>query len=228
MVLLDIGSYARHRASPRNSVLIAGFQAAAREADLERKEWTCFQRRFSDSQILSWSYSLFWFLVKALVLTSSTADDSAKWGHQPPSAQGIQLCRCAVGHKTEQAGHQHTGGLAPGLHTPWSLHFQDPFELKRGSPWVDPGAGVPACMHVKWLQWCPTLCDLVDCSLPGSSVRGILQARILEWVAMPSSRGSFWPRIELRSLKSPALSDRSFATSATWEAQEHQLHLEAH
>ena len=35
-----------------------------------------------------------------------------------------------------------------------------------------------------------TLCDLVDCSLPGSSAHGILQARILEGVAMPSSRGS--------------------------------------
>ena len=40
----------------------------------------------------------------------------------------------------------------------------------------------------------PTLCDLVDCSPPGSSVHGILQARILEWVAMPSSRGSSQPR----------------------------------
>ena len=40
------------------------------------------------------------------------------------------------------------------------------------------------------LQSCPTLCDPVDCSLPGSSVHGILQARRLEWVAMPSSRGS--------------------------------------
>ena len=39
-----------------------------------------------------------------------------------------------------------------------------------------------------------TLCDLMDCSLPGSSVHGILQARILEWVAMHSSRGSSWPR----------------------------------
>ena len=38
------------------------------------------------------------------------------------------------------------------------------------------------------------LCDSVDCSPPGSSVRGILQARILEWVAVPSSRGSPWPR----------------------------------
>ena len=38
------------------------------------------------------------------------------------------------------------------------------------------------------------MCDPVDCSLPGPSVHGILQARILEWVAMPSSRGSSRPR----------------------------------
>ena len=43
-------------------------------------------------------------------------------------------------------------------------------------------------------QSCPTLCDPVDCSPPGSSVHGILQARILEWVAVPSSRGSSQPR----------------------------------
>ena len=41
---------------------------------------------------------------------------------------------------------------------------------------------------------CPTLCDCMDCTPPGSSVSGILQARILEWVAMPSSRGSSQPR----------------------------------
>ena len=39
-----------------------------------------------------------------------------------------------------------------------------------------------------------TLCNPMDCSLPGSSVRGILQARILEWVAIPFSRGSSRPR----------------------------------
>ena len=39
-----------------------------------------------------------------------------------------------------------------------------------------------------------TLCDPIDCSLPGSSVHGILQARILEWYAMPSSRRSSQPR----------------------------------
>ena len=40
-------------------------------------------------------------------------------------------------------------------------------------------------------QPCPTLCNPMDSSPPGSSVHGILQARILEWVAMPSSRGVF-------------------------------------
>ena len=43
-------------------------------------------------------------------------------------------------------------------------------------------------------QLCLTLCDPMDRSPPGSSVHGILQARMLEWVAMPSSRGSSWPR----------------------------------
>ena len=48
-----------------------------------------------------------------------------------------------------------------------------------------------ACVHA---QACVTLCDPMDCSLPGSSVRGILQARILEWIAISFSRGSSWPR----------------------------------
>ena len=46
------------------------------------------------------------------------------------------------------------------------------------------------CMHATLLKFCPTLCDLMDCNLPGSSVRGILQVRILEWAALASSRGS--------------------------------------
>ena len=47
-----------------------------------------------------------------------------------------------------------------------------------------------------WLaaQLCPTLCDPLDCSLPGSSVHGIFQARTLERVAISFSRGSSWPR----------------------------------
>ena len=44
---------------------------------------------------------------------------------------------------------------------------------------------------VKLLQLCPTLCDPMDCSLPGSSVYGIIQGRILEWATVPFSRVSF-------------------------------------
>ena len=43
-------------------------------------------------------------------------------------------------------------------------------------------------------QLCPTFCDPMGYSLPGSSVHGILQARILKWVAIPFFRGSSWPR----------------------------------
>ena len=68
-------------------------------------------------------------------------------------------------------------------------------------------------MRAEWLQSCPTLCDPVDCSPPGSSVHGMLQARILEWVAMPSSRGSSRPRGRTLSLMSPALADGFFTTS---------------
>ena len=50
------------------------------------------------------------------------------------------------------------------------------------------------CMCVKSLQSCLTLCNPMDCSLPGPSVHESLQARILEWVAVPSSRDSSQPR----------------------------------
>jgi len=46
----------------------------------------------------------------------------------------------------------------------------------------------------KSLQSCPTLCNSIHCSPPGSSVSGIFQARILEWVAISFSRGSSQPR----------------------------------
>ena len=53
---------------------------------------------------------------------------------------------------------------------------------------------VCVCVCVKSFQLCLPLCNHMDCSPPGSSVHGILQARILEWIAMSSSRGSFPPR----------------------------------
>ena len=74
---------------------------------------------------------------------------------------------------------------------------------------------MPGCYPVNFMspsqclymlaQLCPTLFDSIDWRLPDSSVHGILQARILEWVAMPSSRGSLPPGIEPMSVMSPAL-----------------------
>ena len=56
------------------------------------------------------------------------------------------------------------------------------------------GTELQVCMCVKSFQLCLTLCDLLDCSPTGSSVHGTLQAKILKWVVMPSSRGSSWSR----------------------------------
>ena len=74
------------------------------------------------------------------------------------------------------------------------------------------------CMHSKSFQLCLTLCYSMDCSLPGSSAPGVLQTRILEWVAMPSSRGSSQPRDRTCVSYVPALAGMFFITSTTWEA----------
>ena len=82
-------------------------------------------------------------------------------------------------------------------------HRRQPTRLTH--PWDSPGKnnGVGChflfqCMKVKsereFAPSCPTLCDPMGCSPPSSSVHGILQARILEWVAIPFSRGSPQPR----------------------------------
>ena len=73
-------------------------------------------------------------------------------------------------------------------------------------PGIEPGFlalqvdSLPAKLPVKpskqseGAQSCQTLCDPMDCSLPGSSIHGVLEARTLEWVAFPFSRDSYQPR----------------------------------
>ena len=86
------------------------------------------------------------------------------------------------------------------------------------SKWLD--LTKPVFSPVKWVisscVWavlsCVQLCDPMACSLPGSSVHEILQARILEWLATLSSRGSSWPRDQTH------VSCVSCIASATWEA----------
>ena len=74
---------------------------------------------------------------------------------------------------------------------------------------------VCACVHTKLLQSCPTLCDPMDYTPPGSSVHGILQARLLECLP-PGDLPNLGT--EPRALKSPALTGGFFTTSSTWEA----------
>ena len=71
-------------------------------------------------------------------------------------------------------------------------------------------------MRAKSLQFYPTLCDPMDCSLPSSSVHGILQARTLEWFVSPLSRGSSWPRDRTQV---SCIAGRIFTVWATKEAQ---------
>ena len=67
-------------------------------------------------------------------------------------------------------------------------------------------------MPAKLLQLRLTLCEPMDCSLPGSSVHGILQARILEWIAIPPPGGLHHPGIEPASPMPPAVAGEFFIT----------------
>ena len=93
--------------------------------------------------------------------------------------------------------------------TPWTVAYQAPLsmgfsrqEYWSGLPFPSPGdlpdpgiePGSPALQADAVTKSCPILCDTMNCSLPGSSVHGIFQARILEWVAIFSFRGSSQPK----------------------------------
>ena len=102
-------------------------------------------------------------------------------------------------------GHRDTcePGREPSEEITLILNFEPPEHCENNfllfnppSLWYFVMAALPNYYAVLFLvaQSCQTLCDPVDCSPPGSSVSGILQARILEWITMPSSRGSFQPR----------------------------------
>ena len=71
-------------------------------------------------------------------------------------------------------------------------------------------------------QLCLTLCDSMDCNLPRSSVHGVLQVRIQEWAAMPSSRGSSWPRDQTQVSCSAG---GFFTIWATREAHHHKVDI---
>ena len=81
------------------------------------------------------------------------------------------------------------------------------------------GQGYSVCVHAKSLQLCLTLCNPMDCSLPGSSIHGILQARIMERVACLPPGHLHKPGITTSFLMLPALAGRFFTISTTCEVQ---------
>ena len=87
--------------------------------------------------------------------------------------------------------------------SPWKIPAWALFQVGKpvnfasvisGPPILD-NAAVSWLLTVVW-SLSPTLCDPMDCRLPGSSVHGILQARMLEWVAISFSRGSSWSKVQ--------------------------------
>ena len=70
---------------------------------------------------------------------------------------------------------------------------------------------------------CVRLCDPVDCSLSGSFVHGIFQARILEWVAISFSRGSSQPRAQTQVSCVSCIGRRILYYYATWEDHKYML-----
>ena len=78
-------------------------------------------------------------------------------------------------------------------------------------------------LKVLLTQLCPILCDPVDCSPPGSSVHGILHARILKWVAISYSRGSSQPRDQTHISCISCIAGRFFTTAPPGKPQENYI-----
>ena len=104
------------------------------------------------------------------------------------------------------------------LVTPWTVAYQAPPSMgfSRQEYWSAVPLSSLSESESEVTHSCPTLCNPMDCSLPGSSLHGILQARVLKWVAISFSRGSSGPRDRTRVSCIPG---RHFKLWATREAR---------
>ena len=120
------------------------------------------------------------------------------WLHLPLHSYPSHLSHCFKGETSssfvKNSSHSHLASMSP----PCSAISFDLWEKKS-----------------EVTQLCPALCDPIDCSLPGSSIHGIFQARVLEWAAISFSRGSSWPRDWTWVSR---IAGRHFTIWATWEA----------
>ena len=129
--------------------------------------------------------------------------------------EGSSVCLC--GHLTRGEEAFITAGKRWESPSPHGLHWHHTWGSLTGAWWWWRSRPFIVCMHAM-LQLCTTPWDAMDCSPPGSSVSGILQARTLEWVAVPSFRGSSQPKDQIH-ISYVSCIGRHFTTHTTWEAQ---------
>ena len=110
----------------------------------------------------------------------------SSWGTGARKAGGYACSPCREEHSLANSPHPACRPVQLYLVTRRHTSFLDIFL------WVLPLGRVPAAAAAKSLQSCPTLCDPIDGSPPGSPVPGILQARTLEWVAISFSNAWKW------------------------------------
>ena len=119
-----------------------------------------------------------------------------KWHHHPllqfnPSSEECQSLFKKVSRRFYESRHVPSSKDLPAIWCIWNYHIDLCFVEQYS-----------VLSESEVAQLCPTLCDPIDCSLPGSSVHGIFQAIVLEWIAISFSRDLPNPGLEPRS---PAL-----------------------
>ena len=133
-----------------------------------------------------------------------------QWGLSPQRGLPLGRVSCGVSHvlaETSDSSFLKISTKESYFHTLVSA----PGDTKG----VSQGPFVWYLLPTEVTQSCPTLCDPMDCSLSGSSVHGIFQARVLEWIAISFSRGSSWPMNQTQISRTAG---RCFTIWATREA----------
>ena len=122
---------------------------------------------------------------EVLLVPTCAPDLGHMLGPEPAPPRSLTLCLCVAGYVKP--------GEKPRHFFIKNLHVENLF-LVNAATWWTSGYMTQSEVKVKSLSPVQTLCHLMDCSLPGSSVHGIFQARVLEWVAISFSRASSQPR----------------------------------
>ena len=130
-----------------------------------------------------------WYLLRLLLPCCSIIPSML-----PHGPEWLLLPQPSYSYSNQQGKEKEKGYTPLFKGVSWKLHATHPFTTSYHPKLSYVATCVCAWVLAKSLQSCLTLCDPMDCCLPTSSVHVILQERILEWVAMPSFRGSSWLR----------------------------------